>query len=699
MLKTGISESECILACLKFLTIWILVLLADFILEFRFEYLYPVWLLLRSVQDSYKYQGFLLTMLFLIAAIGTDVLCYILIPVQWLFFAASSYVWVQYVWHTDRGICASSILLWLLFVYVEAALRMKDQKSLPFNMDLCRPFAAHCIGYPVVTLGYGIKTAASESIRKRTRNKVQQSNRWKQNLVQEALPVELRDSENVDEGNARSSEDQSKKDNKLDDVSDDGSESSDVSSSTNQNTSSPISLTTANFASSFLEKFTTSHGNQNNKSAYIEDFDSNNDNENGVYQMHRRNVNDVNEDTENMINESKNNKVSNRDGSSAPPKRLGSKKNKNISSSPATLASTQNGSGNSISFTTPLSNGHTVHSSGDTVTKLEYSISRLESDVKKLKADLQSSRNTESELRSQLNSKSKDDRQKAVSLAQLQQDNDSLQNKLHNLVMSRQQDKQNLANAEKKLAEEKKLREKSDSLLASERKTKRQEEHVAARAVALANASRNVDCVGECKSKMHTLEEENSKLQWAVGRKDERIRIIESENMEWRRRFEGDPNVDYNTLLSRTKVLEARYTHMENTLREESRAKLSYYSAANEYKRQLDLQSQLMGAKDMEIVRLRAHINDSLALVPSSMYTDHPVATGQYTTPKLGSPTITSGPDHVYILQDQVFDSKPHPPAPALSSSRYSPTSPLKSESDSPPATSVGDHQPTAPAQ
>jgi len=37
---------------------------------------------------------------------------------------------------------------------------------------------------------------------------------------------------------------------------------------------------------------------------------------------------------------------------------------------------------------------------------------------------------------------------------------------------------------------------------------------------------------------MHTLEEENSKLQWAVGRKDERIRIIESENMEWRRRFE-----------------------------------------------------------------------------------------------------------------------------------------------------------------
>ena len=42
---------------LKFLLVWALVLLADFILEFRFEYLWPFWLLLRSVYDSFKYQG------------------------------------------------------------------------------------------------------------------------------------------------------------------------------------------------------------------------------------------------------------------------------------------------------------------------------------------------------------------------------------------------------------------------------------------------------------------------------------------------------------------------------------------------------------------------------------------------------------------------------------------------------------------
>ena len=41
----------------KFVLLWIFVLMADFILEFRFEYLWPFWLLLRSVYDSFKFQG------------------------------------------------------------------------------------------------------------------------------------------------------------------------------------------------------------------------------------------------------------------------------------------------------------------------------------------------------------------------------------------------------------------------------------------------------------------------------------------------------------------------------------------------------------------------------------------------------------------------------------------------------------------
>lgn len=30
--------------------------------------------------------------------------------------------------------------------------------SSSLTSDLCRPFAAHCIGYPVVMLGFGLKT-------------------------------------------------------------------------------------------------------------------------------------------------------------------------------------------------------------------------------------------------------------------------------------------------------------------------------------------------------------------------------------------------------------------------------------------------------------------------------------------------------------------------------------------------------------
>lgn len=110
-----------------------MVILADFILEFRFEFLWPFWLLLRSVYDSFKYQGLVsvdiahvagadavayyakshclfiflslslfqaFSVFFICIALTSDMICFFFIPVHWLFFAASTYVWVQYVWHT-----------------------------------------------------------------------------------------------------------------------------------------------------------------------------------------------------------------------------------------------------------------------------------------------------------------------------------------------------------------------------------------------------------------------------------------------------------------------------------------------------------------------------------------------------------------------------------------------------------------------
>ena len=72
----------------------------------------------------------------------------------------------------ERGICFGTVVLWLLFVWLEASVRLREIKTI----DLCRPFAAHwystkiayqlsfgclplfSIGYPMVTLGFGFKT-------------------------------------------------------------------------------------------------------------------------------------------------------------------------------------------------------------------------------------------------------------------------------------------------------------------------------------------------------------------------------------------------------------------------------------------------------------------------------------------------------------------------------------------------------------
>ncbi|XP_050081370.1 macoilin [Anopheles maculipalpis] len=174
---------------IKFLLLWASVITADFLLEFRFEFLWPFWLLLRSIYDSYKYKGLAFSVLFVCIAVTSDLVCLFFIPVQWLFFAASTYVWVQYVWHTDKGICLPTIILWILFVYLEAAIRWKDSRNIP-HLNLCRPFAAHCIGYPVVTLGFGFKSYVGYRIRQRKQREVAKDNDFYMQLLQEALPKE-----------------------------------------------------------------------------------------------------------------------------------------------------------------------------------------------------------------------------------------------------------------------------------------------------------------------------------------------------------------------------------------------------------------------------------------------------------------------------------------------------------------------------
>lgn len=42
---------------LKFLLVWALVITLDFIAEFRFELLYPFWVFINSVSETFKFKG------------------------------------------------------------------------------------------------------------------------------------------------------------------------------------------------------------------------------------------------------------------------------------------------------------------------------------------------------------------------------------------------------------------------------------------------------------------------------------------------------------------------------------------------------------------------------------------------------------------------------------------------------------------
>ncbi|CDW51886.1 macoilin 1 [Trichuris trichiura] len=189
--RNRMSEGLCgsSLVYLKLLMVWAFVMMADFLLDLRFEYIWPFWLMLRSIYDSFRYQGMTFSFFFICVTFTSDMICFIFVPVQWIFFIASTYVWVQYVWHADRGICLPTTTLWLLFIYFEASVRLKELKSLPFTLDLCRPFAAHCIGYPVVTLGFGVKSYVSYRLRLRKQREVKRENQTFVQLLRAALPV------------------------------------------------------------------------------------------------------------------------------------------------------------------------------------------------------------------------------------------------------------------------------------------------------------------------------------------------------------------------------------------------------------------------------------------------------------------------------------------------------------------------------
>lgn len=608
---------------LKFLVVWALVLLADFVLEFRFEYLWPFWLFLRSVYDSFKYQGLAFSVFFVCVAFTSDIICLLFIPVQWLFFAASTYVWVQYVWHTERGVCLPTVSLWILFVYIEAAIRFKDLKN--FHVDLCRPFAAHCIGYPVVTLGFGFKSYVSYKMRLRKQKEVQKENEFYMQLLQQALPPE----QQMLQRQEREAEEAAVK----------GISEMDTAPVT-QNGAPANKKTSATLPElEFREK---GKGGGEAKKQHNSILPSSVDSKLQEMEYMENHINSKRLTTELGSTE---NLLLKEDNSSCSSSSSSCSKNYKNASNSSTLNSSPRGH-SATNGSVPTSAQSSSSSSSSSAGKNEKkklavgkgtvggshrdptdncipnnqlskpeALVRLEQDVKKLKADLQASRQVEQDLRSQIGSLGSTERSIRSELGQLRQENELLQNKLHNAVQAKQKDKQAVGQLEKRLKAEQDARAAAEKQLADEKKRKKLEE---ARAVALAAASRG-ECTDTLRRRITELETECKKLTMDIKLKEDQIRELELKVQELHKYKENEK--DTEVLMSALSAMQDKTQHLENSLSAETRIKLDLFSALGDAKRQLEIAQGQILQKDQEIKDLKQKIAEVMAVMPSISYT------------------------------------------------------------------------------
>ncbi|XP_071564327.1 macoilin-1 isoform X2 [Temnothorax nylanderi] len=646
-LTEGIYGST--LLYLKFLLLWAMVILADFILEFRFEFLWPFWLLLRSVYDSFKYQGLAFSVFFICIALTSDMICFFFIPVHWLFFAASTYVWVQYVWHTDKGVCLPTVMLWLLFLYIEAAVRLRDLRHMPFHLDLCRPFAAHCIGYPVVTLGFGFKSYVGYRMRQRKQKDVAKENEFYLQLLQQALPLEQQamsmqqiqpqvqsQTQQVTASLEQHVKTQAHK------LSPQYNPSPEKSREGNNNS---IETNVQNGGVHNSSQVTSQTQSATTKSTHRKSLDKSEKQEE-QHNKHNVSNNSPSDKSDKRFIHSNGSTVSHSDIQLI--ERVGSvndfdvnevEKDKSIKGcGHTTIKSQTNGSvtGKWNNVKESRDSSSTTNAQRERKTRQVKNTSditaeqqkqqddyyqrllvcrRLEADIKRLKSDLQSSRQMEQELRSQVNVLLNGERQAKGDIQQLQHDNDQLQSKLHGLVTARQLDKQTMTSLEKRIAEERKQRSACEASLLSERRARRAAEEARSAIPPPPPPLIRQECTDACKSRRSQMEQDLKSLRRELKLKEERCNALENDAARFK-----ENHRECEILLSALNALQDKNAHLENSLSAETRIKLDLFSALGEVKRQLEIREGLIRSQEKEIEMLKTKIAQDLAVMPQDTF-------------------------------------------------------------------------------
>ena len=525
-------------------------------------------------------------------------------PVQWLFFTASTYVWFQYIFNnTEKGICLQTFTVWLIFVYVEATVRIKELKNMPSNLDLCRPMAASCIGYPFVSLGFGVKKYLNYKIMLRRQKEMQKENELTFNTVNR-----LHEYERINESSLNNNVNLYQNSNNIEQANDQFA-----------NEQSDLAAAARNEQTQSIDEETEEERRISKQSIYSK-LEEDEDEDSNCYKNGTSNIGLIIENLIrlmttylniaifgkclNLINRFLNFKNSNDrtkqsfESSSSSSFNNNINDNNNINNSSSIQdnnSSFVNDSSSSSQDKIELDKETSVSNQSDQLNsseplrldKLKKIKQENKNEIKKLRNELQAFKQSESEFKDKLSKMQGSRNEFKFQCNKLQHDNTVLQDKIQNYQNNKQQEKNTICELEKRLQEERTRRIQLDSKLNK--------------------YSKVVECGDQCKQKRLDYEDNLNRLNDEFRMKE--LKFFKSK----------DDSLQKETLLlAALNEMRERNAQLESNLREETKLKLELFSVLGETRRKLEINQLLLFQKSKEVNDLNTRLSELMNVMPNS---------------------------------------------------------------------------------
>uniref|UniRef100_A0A8R1DV65 Macoilin n=1 Tax=Caenorhabditis japonica TaxID=281687 RepID=A0A8R1DV65_CAEJA len=242
--RSDISQSQPSMLCIRMMIAWMSMVVLDALTGFRFELLWPTWMLARAAFDSLSTRNqhcvttianpsaARFSVLFVCVTATSDLICYLFIPIRMLIFIATTYVWLNLYCHAQGGFIRtiatlyggersqswSIVMMSLLIIGFELFLRIRITKFdyasfirshsilmriLPtfsvtelagvnpvWTRSLNAFFGAHSIGYPAVLITVSLHYYLNEWKLRRKQCDVSNRNEQLFRILVESLPAE-----------------------------------------------------------------------------------------------------------------------------------------------------------------------------------------------------------------------------------------------------------------------------------------------------------------------------------------------------------------------------------------------------------------------------------------------------------------------------------------------------------------------------